>query len=165
MPMKKHLQQLKQQWQASTPRDQVILMLGSILLIILALYWLLIAPWMSLQNKLDSALPRLRNDLSTMQQMAKQQTLLRSNPNIGGNRQQLQTEMRAQFTSPNATLRNDGTERLHLTINQGDFDDTLTRLAGLQKKYPMRIISAKFTRLPDSTQVQAEIVLSLAQPQ
>ncbi|MDD2744449.1 MAG: type II secretion system protein GspM [Rhodocyclaceae bacterium] len=165
MPLKKRFQQLKSRWQTSTPRDQFILALGAVLLISLALYWLLIAPWMSLQNKLDNALPRLRSDFANMQQMAKQQALLRSNHKTGGDSQQLQTDLLGQFTPPNAALRNDGTERLHLTINQGDFDNILARLAGLQQKHPMRIISAKFTRLTNSTQVQAEIILALPKPQ
>ena len=163
MPVKKHLQKLKIYWQASTPRDQGLLALGGFLLASLVLYWLLIAPWITLQNKLDNALPRLRNDLAHIQEMvkqlAKQQALLSAQPKTGSDSQQLRSDLLSQFPPPHAALRDEGATRQHLTITQGNFDDILARLATIQQKHSIKVISSKFTRLANSTQLQAEIVL------
>lgn len=164
MALKQRLQQLKTQWHGSPPRDQRLLALGAFLLISLALYWLIIAPWITLQNKLDNALPRLRNDLASMTQMAQEQARLTSTQATPSDRQQLAAELLRQFPAPNAVLTNDGSERLQLSIKQADFDDLLARLAGLQQQHPIQISSAKFTRLANATQVQAELVFALPPP-
>lgn len=157
-------QQCQTYWLGLKPGQRRIMGSASALLLIILAYFLVIAPWISLQHKLDKTLPHLRTDLAKMQHLAEQSRALPATARATAEASQLLPDLQREFTQTNPSLpppviRDDGQGRLQLSLGQADFDATLARIATIQNKYPLRLGSAKFTKreaTPD--QVQVEIV-------
>ena len=151
-------------WSRHSPRQQIFWGGCSAILIGLLAYFLVVAPWIKRQQELDKAVPMLRADLTKMMRLAEQVHALPASGAQAVEINQLIADLKKEFSQPNASdpeVRDDGQQRLRLTIERADFDATLARLAIIQNKHRLRVVSASFFRREGAPgQVQVDIVFA-----
>ncbi|MBS1196328.1 MAG: type secretion system protein [Proteobacteria bacterium] len=153
-------------WAELQNREQKMILAGALALGVILLGLFVIAPWLSMQRQLDRDLPRLRANLAQMQVLANtarqavSKTLPAADPAVVAS--EIRNSLAQSGLAPDdQKIQADAQGRLHLTLDNADFDTFLLWLDKAQKQHHLSVVSAKVNRTGSPGMAVIDLTLAL----
>lgn len=155
---------LRERYTALQPREQQLLLLGSLVLLLALVYLAAWEPAAAARASAQQALTDARDNAVRIERLAAVAGNNGGKPAIVGANQSLlatvdQASKASKIGSPPSRLQPDGDTRVRVWFENVPFDAMVTWLDTLQTRYGIRVENAEFTRKDKPGQVDARLSL------
>ncbi len=159
-------EQLKARFAELQPRERWIVAGGSLLVLLVAIYILVLAPLHTAVNERSTRIVQKQQDLAWMQSVAPQlSALVAAMPSVNSSGESMVVLIANSASSGNvaAALTGqtpDGPDGVRVRFEGVGFDALVVWLGALQRDYGIRVKDAEITRMAQLGQVNASLTLS-----